>query len=96
MRRTVCLDKYGTMDPDLLACLEESKKMAEGEELRLIKCPQCGFILMKVIGRNHVIVKVKCQKCKFCEVMDIALFRTVKRRGYRPMIRYSTRPRMIR
>ena len=71
-------------DPELLNKLALSQLAAEELIKREIKCPVCGFYLMDVYGRDHHITRVKCRKCKFNEVIDTALFRTVKpRRTYR-------------
>lgn len=71
-------------DPELLNKLAFSRLAAEELIKREIKCPACDFYLMDVYGRDHHITRVKCRKCKFNEVIDTALFRTVKpRRTYR-------------
>ena len=71
-------------DPELLNKLALSQLAAEELIKREIKCPVCGFYLMDVYGRDHHITRVKCRKCKFNEVIDTALFRTVRpRRTYR-------------
>lgn len=51
--------------------------------LRTVRCPNCGFYLLDVYGKDHCFVRVKCRKCKFNEVIDTALFRTVGRKGSR-------------
>lgn len=63
--------------------LEMSRKGVEVEQLRAIRCPHCGFYLLDVYGHDHYYVRVKCRKCKFDELIDTALFRTMKRRGRR-------------
>lgn len=71
-------------DPEVMNKLALSQLAAEKLIKREIKCPVCGFYLMDVYGRDHHITRVKCRKCKFNEVIDTALFRTVKpRRIYR-------------
>lgn len=81
MRAKPTIDRYGTMDPDLLACLEECQEQMEYDLFRTVRCPRCGFSLLTVQGRDHYIVQLKCRKCKFNEPIDTALFRTVKVRG---------------
>ena len=48
--------------------------------VRTIRCPNCGFYLLDVYGKNHYYIRVKCRKCKFNEVIDTALFRTMSRK----------------
>lgn len=63
--------------------LEMSREGVDVAQLREIRCPHCGFYLLDVYGRNHYYIRVKCRKCKFDELIDTALFRTMKRRGRR-------------
>ena len=74
------------------ACATEVRRMPEiierhlnsvAAQLREIRCPHCGFYLLDVYGRDHYYIRVKCRKCKFDELIDTALFRTMKRRGRR-------------
>ena len=53
------------------------------EQLRTIRCPNCGFRLLDVYGYDHCYVRVKCRKCKFNEMIDTALYRPAKP-GNRP------------
>ena len=62
---------------------ERSETDTQVEHLREVRCPKCGFYLLNVFGYDHYIVRVKCRKCKFNDVIDTALFRTLKRRDYR-------------
>ena len=64
--------------PDLEKKLEMSKEGLKAEPIRNIRCPSCGFYLLDVVGHDHCYVRVKCRKCKFNEVIDTALFRTIK------------------
>ena len=72
------IGRYVKAGPELEYKLEESRKMAESRELRTIRCPNCGFYMLDVYGREHYLVRVKCRKCKFNETIDTALFRTVR------------------
>jgi phage FluMu protein Com len=66
------------------------------ENLRAVRCPKCGFYLLDVCGYDHYLVRVKCRKCKFNDVIDTALFRTVRRRDhrrFRPLRRRNTERR---
>jgi phage FluMu protein Com len=77
------IERYSKPVPDLQEKLAQSRAGAEKLELRQIKCPNCGFYLLDVYGRDHHYTRVKCRKCKFNEVIDTALFRTVRIRQYR-------------
>ena len=68
---------------DLQSKLEQSKKAAESQELRTVRCPRCGFYMLDVYGYDHYLVRVKCRKCKFDETIDTALFRTMRSKKYR-------------
>ena len=63
--------------------LEMSRQGVDVAQLRAIRCPHCGFYLLDVYGHDHYYIRVKCRKCKFDELIDTALFRTMKRRGRR-------------
>ena len=77
------IERYSKPVSDLQEKLSQSRAGAEKLELRQIKCPNCGFYLLDVYGRDHHYTRVKCRKCKFNEVIDTALFRTVHIRQYR-------------
>lgn len=87
------IERYSKPIPDLQEKLALSRAGAEKLELRQIKCPNCGFYLLDVYGRDHHYTRVKCRKCKFNEVIDTALFRTVRIRQHRfRNTRRRTRP----
>ena len=73
------IERHVTAGPDLQYKLEQSRKLAESQELRTIRCPSCGFYMLDVYGHEHYLIRVKCRKCKFDETIDTALFRTMKR-----------------
>ncbi len=77
------IERHINPSPDLQSKLEQSKRAAESQELRTIRCPRCGFYMLDVYGYEHYLVRVKCRKCKFDETIDTALFRTMKTRKYR-------------
>lgn len=81
MREDVYVKQYPV--PDLSFKLDLSKRGAEKLIKRSIRCPNCGFYLLDVYGTEHYYTKVKCQKCKFCEVIDTALFRTIRAKSNR-------------
>ena len=87
------IERYSKPVPDLQEKLSQSRAGAEKLELRQIKCPNCGFYLLDVYGRDHLYTRVKCRKCKFNEVIDTALFRTVRIRQHKTRHRRRrTRP----
>lgn len=77
------IERYSKPVPDLQEKLAQSRAGAEKLELRQIKCPNCGFYLLDVYGTDHHYTRVKCRKCKFNEVIDTALFRTIRIRQHR-------------
>ena len=77
--------------PDLQEKLEMSRAGAEMQPIRTVKCPVCGFYLLDVSGRDHCYIRVKCRKCKFDEMIDTALFRTMKSRQRKRLLTYSQR-----
>ena len=72
------IERYSKPAPDMQERLAQSRAGAEKLELREIKCPNCGFYLLDVYGRDHHYTRVKCRKCKFNDVIDTALFRTIR------------------
>ena len=75
------IERHVTAGPELQDKLEQSRKLAEQQMARTIRCPSCGFYLLDVYGHGHYLIRVKCRKCKFDETIDTALFRTMKRRN---------------
>ncbi len=76
-------DEGRTLSPETRRRLELSEAGARGRTLRTVRCPVCGFRLLEVYGTEHSYVRVKCRKCKFCDTIDTALFRTCGRGGAR-------------
>lgn len=86
-------ERYSKPEPAVLKKLEQSLLGAEKLVRREIKCPNCGFYLLDVYGRDHHYTRVKCRKCKFNEVIDTALFRTIRREQHaKRSVRRKTRP----
>ncbi len=79
---TALVERYNRPSQEVIDKLEQSRAGAEQLARREIKCPSCGFYLLDVYGRDHHYTRVKCRKCKFNEVIDTALFRTVKQSRY--------------
>jgi phage FluMu protein Com len=78
-------------DPVVQEKLRQSKLKAEKLVKREIRCPRCGFYLMDVYGYGHYITRVKCRKCKFDEVIDTGLFRTMRHQKRYQYSKYKSR-----
>jgi predicted RNA-binding Zn-ribbon protein involved in translation (DUF1610 family) len=65
-------------DSQLRRKLYASYYLTIGKEQRNVKCPVCGTLLYKAVGREHQIMMALCKKCGFNEAIDLALFRTMK------------------
>ena len=83
--------RFRPLTPEAEKKLLYSKQVAETLERRDVKCPQCGFRVLEVYGRDHHITRVKCQKCKFNDIIDTALFRTVRVRRHSEIPRRQRR-----
>lgn len=79
------IERHVTAGPELQGKLAASRAGIQAEHIRTIRCPSCGFYLLDVYGHDHYYIRVKCRKCKFDEVIDTALFRTI---GHRRLHRY--------
>ncbi|MBR0418284.1 MAG: hypothetical protein IJI66_03860 [Erysipelotrichaceae bacterium] len=64
--------------PQLRRKLYASQLLAIGKAKRNVKCPVCGALLYKAVGREHQVVEALCRKCGFNEIIDLALFRTMR------------------
>ena len=73
-------EKSSFTDPGIQYRLMRSRAMAGKKPVRTIMCPKCGFHLLDVYGSDHYLIQVKCRKCKFNDVIDTALFRTMSRK----------------
>ena len=83
------IERHVIAGPELQDKLEASREGIQSEQIRTIRCPSCGFYLLDVYGHDHYYIRVKCRKCKFDELIDTALFRTLGRR--RLQSRYRTK-----
>ena len=72
------IERHVTAGPDLREKLAASREGIQAEHIRTIRCPSCGFYLLDVYGHDHYYIRVKCRKCKFDEIIDTALFRTLR------------------
>ena len=68
-------DQY---EPALRRKLYASSILAIGKTKRNVKCPICGNLLYKPVGREHQAIEALCKKCGFNEVIDLELFRTMR------------------
>ena len=73
-------EHYRSDRMDVPEKLKQSREAAKGVPMRSIKCPKCGFYLLDAFGYGHYLIRIKCRKCKFDEVIDTALFRTMRPR----------------
>ena len=79
--------------PEIQKRLLLSRVEAESLKERDILCPTCGFRIQRVFSDATGHLSVKCQKCKFNELIDTAMFRTIKKRGtYRITSRSRKKP----
>ena len=60
--------------------LDLSRKESERGQERFIYCPECHMKLLKAYSYDHVVISVKCRNCGFNEPIDIAYFRTMKKK----------------
>ena len=70
--------RYPELSQDTVEKLEKSKAEVEGMEPHELKCPICGFTLAKVYDDRQGHFQLKCNKCKFDGVINMAYFRRVK------------------
>ena len=73
--------------------LELSMAETEGLEVRVLRCPICGFPAMWVYSDRSGHVNFKCRKCKFCGPINLGYFSRRKQTGkhiYAPSPDYET------
>ncbi|MBP0985922.1 MAG: hypothetical protein J6P39_02810 [Oscillospiraceae bacterium] len=46
---------------------------------RTLRCPRCGHRLVDVAAGTSGSIRIKCRKCKFQGVLDLARFRKQRR-----------------
>ena len=54
---------------------------------RTLRCPKCGHRLIDVAAGTSGSIRIKCRKCKFQGVLDLARFRK-QRRAARYVLRF--------
>ena len=67
---------FGPIPPQVLRKLELSYEAYESHEKRTVRCPICGFSVLRVNQGQQGCVEIKCQKCKFTGPLNLAFFRT--------------------
>ena len=82
------VERHVAAGSDVQAKLAASREGAGVMPIRTIRCPNCGFFLLNVFGQDHYYHQVKCQKCKFSETIDTALFRTMSKRRQKRLQAY--------
>lgn len=69
--------QYGIPKPETWEKVLLSQAEAEKLPKRELKCPICGFPVARVFSHSGY-VDVKCRKCKFSGVLNLAYFRRQK------------------
>ena len=72
-------DRFGPVSAETARKLELSRTEAEGMESRDLRCPICGYKIATVYLDRKGHVSIKCRKCKFDGVINLAYFRRQKR-----------------
>ncbi len=74
----------GRMVPeDTLRKLEMSKREARSLKARDLRCPVCGYKIAEVYSDRMGHMSIKCGKCKFSGVINLAYFRSGRRSAAR-------------
>ena len=63
----------------LALSIQEAKDM----ESQTVKCPICGFPLLGMYGEKKGIARIKCQKCKYEGPVNLAYFKTYRKKHLR-------------
>ena len=64
-----------------LSCIEY-----ENREKKVLNCPICGFRILGASADRQGLIEVKCRKCKFEGPINLAYFRTQRRRVSRILL----------
>lgn len=70
--------------------LRQSKEECKELTRRELRCPHCGFLMDYVYSDMQGHLESKCQNCKRISIMNMAYFRTVKRKYYPTYQRVTT------
>ena len=65
----------------------ERERCCGADGFRTLRCPKCGHRLIDVAAGTSGSIRIKCRKCKFQGVLDLARFRK-QRRAARYVIRF--------
>ena len=55
--------------------LDQSAKGSINLTLRDVRCPRCGYLIIKVYSDPIGHIRPKCPKCKAVDTLDLAYFR---------------------
>jgi len=70
--------KYAPPSKEVLEKLEQSQREVENMKMRMLRCPICNFFIEGVYADGIGHLKIKCAKCKFEGVLNLAYFRRQK------------------
>ncbi|MCD8067530.1 MAG: hypothetical protein LUE87_01300 [Lachnospiraceae bacterium] len=71
--------KYPAPDEDIVDKLLRSRREVEEMSERELRCPVCNYLIAGVYGDKSGHIRIKCRKCKFDGVLNLAYFRRMKR-----------------
>lgn len=71
--------RYPTPDQVVMDKLIRSCREVEEMPEQELRCPICHFRIAGVYGDRSGHIRVKCRKCKFEGVLNLAYFRRMKR-----------------
>ena len=61
--------------PECQQQLDQSVKGSANLTLRDVRCPRCGYLIIKVYSDTIGHIRPKCPKCKAVDTLDLAYFR---------------------
>ena len=70
--------RYGQLSPEQIYLIHRSRREAEKQEQRLVKCPACYFRMATITTNTNGSQQLKCRKCGFNEILNFAYFRKAK------------------
>lgn len=85
--------RYGELSPEQIYLIHRSRREAERQEMRTVKCPSCGFRMATVTVGTNGNQQLKCRKCSLNENLNFAYFRkSYKPRASEP-VKYTKKKR---
>ncbi len=57
----------------------DSERLYGSDGFRTLRCPRCGHRLVDVAAGTSGSIRIKCRKCKFQGILDLARFRKQRR-----------------